>query len=145
MEITWSKPVADGATGQFVSVDAGLVRYTRGSVDLLLFSRPDSSAREQMTVSISYDEGASYRYSRVVNAGPTYYSDLGTLSDGTILLVYGRDGASAAFPERISMARFDLEWLTNGRDSLATGPGFTLRDIELATNEARTIAEDVSC
>jgi len=135
---TWSSPVFDGSINQFVAVDAGLVQYTRGSVNRILFSRPDASARENMTVSISYDEGASYRYSRVVNPGPSYYSDLAALSDGTILLLYGRDGASRAFPERISVARFDLAWLTNGRDSLATGPGFTQYDDELATAQART-------
>ncbi|MEJ3745228.1 exo-alpha-sialidase [Actinomycetes bacterium KLBMP 9797] len=132
---TWSKPVIDGATGQFVAVDAGLIRYPGGR---LLHSRPDASARENMTVSISYDDGASYRYSRVVNSGPSYYSDLAALSDGTILLVYGRDGDSAAFPERVALSRFDLEWLTDGRDSLATGPGITTREVELATAAART-------
>ncbi|CAM3809834.1 exo-alpha-sialidase [Kibdelosporangium persicum] len=135
---TWSAPVIEGATGQFGSVDAGMVQYTRGAVNRLLFSRPDSSARQNMTVSISYDEGASYRYSRVVNPGPSYYSDLARLSDGTILLVYGRDGTIPSFPERISMARFDLEWLTKGRDSLTTGPGLTQHEYELAIPEART-------
>jgi hypothetical protein len=135
---TWSSPVFDGAIDQFVSVDAGLLQYTRGPVNRTLFSRPDASARENMTVSISYDEGASYRYRRVVNPGPSYYSDLAALSDGTILLLYGRDGASRAAPDRISVARFDLAWLTNGRDSLATGPGFTQFDYELATAQART-------
>jgi hypothetical protein len=137
---TWSKPVIDGSTGQFVSVDAGMIQYSRGPVNRLLFSRPASSARENMTVSISYDEGASFRYSRVVNSGPSYYSDLAMLSDGTILLVYGRDGDLPNFPERISMARFDLEWLTNGRDSLANGPQLTLNTYELATAQARTDA-----
>ncbi|MFF4752125.1 exo-alpha-sialidase [Streptomyces sp. NPDC001270] len=135
---SWSAPVIDGAVAPFNSVDAGLLRYSHGSVDRLLFSRPDSSARENMTVSISYDEGASYRYSRVVDTGPSYYSDLARLSDGTILLVYGRDGSDPSFPERIAMARFDLAWLTQGRDSLATGPGLTRYDYELATPEART-------
>jgi hypothetical protein len=135
---TWSAPVVDGSTGQFTSVDAGMVQYSRGPVNRLLFSRPDSSARENMTVSISYDEGASYRYSRVINPGPSYYSDLARLSDGTILLVYGRDGLVPSFPERIAVARFDLEWLTNGRDSLAAGPGLSQYEYELATVQART-------
>ncbi|WP_329246906.1 exo-alpha-sialidase [Streptomyces sp. NBC_01478] len=136
--LTWSAPAIDGATGTFNSVDAGLLTYTTGTVDRLLFSRPDSSARENMTVSISYDDGASFRYSRVVDPGPSYYSDLARLSDGTILLVYGRDGTVANYPERIAVARFDLAWLTKGRDSLATGPGFTRQTYEMATSAART-------
>ncbi|MER7694623.1 exo-alpha-sialidase [Streptomyces sp. NPDC097610] len=135
---TWSAPAIDGSTGTFGSVDAGMLQYSSGSVDRLLFSRPDSSARENMTVSISYDEGASFRYSRVINPGPSYYSDLARLSDGTILLVYGRDGTVANYPERISVTRFDLAWLTKGRDSLASGPGFTQHTYEMATSDART-------
>ncbi|MFC0107749.1 golvesin C-terminal-like domain-containing protein [Kibdelosporangium aridum] len=137
---TWSPPVIDGSTGQFTSVDAGMLEYSTGPVNRLLFSRPDSSARENMTVSISYDEGASFRYSRVVNPGRSYYSDLARLSDGTILLVYGRDGKLEGYPERITIARFDLDWLTGGRDSLATGPGLSQHEYELATAEARTSA-----
>ncbi|GAA0452808.1 hypothetical protein Ade02nite_00860 [Paractinoplanes deccanensis] len=135
---TWAAPVLDGAAGQFVSVDAGLIRFTAGGVTRLLHSRPDASARENMTVSVSYDEGASYRYSGVVHPGPSYYSDLAVLSDGTILLLYGNDGASRGFPERVTLARFDLEWLTNGRDSVAAGPGLTRHEYELATPAART-------
>ncbi|MEV6484490.1 exo-alpha-sialidase [Streptomyces sp. NPDC051576] len=136
--LTWSAPAIDGSTGTFSSVDAGMLRYSSGSVDRLLFSRPDSSARENMTVSISYDDGASFRYSRVIDPGTSYYSDLARLSDGTILLVYGRDGTVANYPERISVARFDLAWLTKGRDSLAAGPGFTRHTYEMATADART-------
>jgi BNR repeat-like domain len=135
---TWSRQTADAAIPQFVSVDAGLISYTSGAVNRWLLSRPDAAARENMTVSVSYDEGASYRYSRVVNPGPSYYSDLASLSDGTILLIYGRDGVSRGFPDRITVARFDLDWLTNGRDSLAGGPGFTQTAYELATSQART-------
>ncbi|WP_405735537.1 exo-alpha-sialidase [Streptomyces sp. NBC_01537] len=136
--LTWAAPAIDGATGIFGAVDAGMLQYSSGSVDRLLFSRPDSSVRENMTVSISYDEGASFRYSRVVNPGTSYYSDLARLSDGTILLVYGRDGDVATYPERITVARFDLEWLTKGRDSLASGPGLTQYSYEMATSDART-------
>ncbi|MEV6971270.1 exo-alpha-sialidase [Hamadaea sp. NPDC051192] len=135
---TWSRQAVDAAIPQFVAVDAGLIKYTGGTVNRWLLSRPDASARENLTVSVSYDEGASYKYSRVVNAGPSYYSDLARLSDGTILLIYGRDGTSRGFPERISVARFDLDWLTSGRDSLAAGPGFTQTAYELATSSART-------
>ena len=135
---TWSGPVADGALGQFISIDAGLVRYSAGGVDRLLFSRPDASARENMTVSLSYDDGDSYRYSRVVDPGPSYYSDLAVLSDGSILLIYGRDGVSRGFPDRVVVAHFDLEWLTGGRDSVAGGPGLSRYDYEMASTRART-------
>jgi hypothetical protein len=59
---------------------------------------------------------------KVINPGTSYYSNMAKLSDGTILLIYGRDGPLASMPERNVVARFNLEWLTDGRDSLAKGP-----------------------
>lgn len=134
--LTWSAPLLDGSTGTFNAVDASLLRYTGGprssDVDRVLFSRPDSPVRTNMTVSVSYDEARSFRYSKVINEGRSYYSELARLSDGTILLLYGRDGANASFPQRVVMARFSLDWLTDGRDSLRHGPGYRERIVPLA-------------
>lgn len=117
---TWSAPVFDTATGMYSAVDSGFARYSGGPgsphADRILFSRPDASTRTNMTVSVSYDGGYSYTYSRVVDPGTAYYSDLAVLSDGTILLLYGRDGTSASVPQRIVMARFTMSWLTGGAD-----------------------------
>jgi hypothetical protein len=44
-------------------------------------------------------------------AGPFAYSCLTVLADGTIGLPYERDGY-----EKITFARFNLAWLTNGGD-----------------------------
>jgi hypothetical protein len=125
--LTWSAPLLDGSTGTFNAVDASLLRYTGGprssDVDRILFSRPDSPVRTNMTVSVSYDEARSFRYSKVLNEGRSYYSELARLSDGTILLLYGRDGNNASFPRKVVLARFSLDWLTGGRDSLRHGPG----------------------
>ncbi|MFI7132114.1 exo-alpha-sialidase [Nonomuraea sp. NPDC050153] len=135
--LTWSPPRLDGATGTFNAVDASLLRYTGGpgasDVSRVLFSRPDSPVRTNLTVSISYDDAHSFRYSRVINEGRSYYSELGRLSDGRILLVYGRDGDNPSFPRRVVMCRFTLEWLSNGRDSLSGGPGYTERLLDLTT------------
>lgn len=114
---TWSDPVLEPATGRYTAVDAGFLRFDGpDGVSRLLHARPDSARREALTVSVSYDDGATYRYDTIVNPGPSYYSDLAVLSDGTILLFYGRDGEILGSPARLVMARFDLAWLTNGRD-----------------------------
>ncbi|WP_431906668.1 exo-alpha-sialidase [Nonomuraea jabiensis] len=138
--LSWSPPRLDGATGTFNAVDASLLRYTGGpgtsEVSRVLFSRPDSPVRTNLTVSISYDDAHSFRYSRVINEGRSYYSELGRLPDGRILLLYGRDGDDPSFPRRVVMSRFSLEWLSGGRDSLAGGPGYTERLIDLATGAA---------
>ena len=118
--VTWAEPKLDGATGVFNAIDAGLARYSGGpgskEPSRILFSRPDAPVRRNLTVSVSYDEGHSYWFSRVITTERAYYSDLARLSDGTILLIYGCDGEIASFPQRIKLARFNLAWLTHGRD-----------------------------
>ncbi|MFK4082822.1 exo-alpha-sialidase [Kribbella sp. NPDC020789] len=134
--LSWSRPVLDFGAGLFNGVDMGFLRYTD---DRMLFSRPDAPMRRNMTVSVSYDEGDSFRYSRVVNPGRSYYSDLARLSDGTIVLLYGRDGDLDGFPRSVAVARFNLEWLTQGRDSLATGPALTTQTFPLGPPPTGTI------
>lgn len=49
------------------------------------------------------------------------YSDLAVLSDGTILCFYarGNDPAKSMYKSgALTLARFNLEWLTDGRDSI---------------------------
>ncbi|WP_046727091.1 exo-alpha-sialidase [Streptomyces humi] len=140
--LTWSPPAFDGGTGSFNAVDAGLLRLTGGpgshTTGRILFSRPDSPVRRNMTVSVSYDEGFSYRYRRVVNENRSFYSDLARLSDGTVVLLYGCDGDSASVPQRVNVCRFSLDWLTGGRDSLRHGPHY--RETVVALAEAgRTV------
>ncbi|TDD59472.1 hypothetical protein E1263_14920 [Kribbella antibiotica] len=134
--LSWSRPTLDFGAGLFNGVDTGFIRYTD---DRVLFSRPDAPMRRNMTVSVSYDEGDSFRYSRVVHSGRSYYSDLGRLSDGTIVLLYGRDGDLDGFPRSVAVARFNLEWLTQGRDSLATGPALTTQTFPLGPPPTDTI------
>ncbi|MFF2846600.1 exo-alpha-sialidase [Streptomyces sp. NPDC058001] len=137
--LTWSRPAFDGGTGSFNAVDAGLVRYTGGpgsrDTDRVLFSRPDSPVRYNMTVAVSYDEGISYRYQRVINENRSFYSDLARLSDGTIVLLYGCDGDLAGAPRRVNVCRFSLDWLTRGRDSLRHAPRYRETVIALADTD----------
>jgi len=49
------------------------------------------------------------------------YSDLAVASDGTILLFYERgstDGKDIYRTGLLTVARFNLEWLTDGKDAL---------------------------
>ena len=93
----------------------------------LLFSSPASPFRQKehpygrtnLTVRVSYDEGATWSAGRTIWPYPSSYSDLTVLDDGTIGLVYERgDKGSTHYWDEIHFARFNLEWLTNGRDSL---------------------------
>lgn len=76
----------------------------------LLFSNPASSdARVNMTVRLSYDEGQSWPVSKVLYPGPSAYSCLAVLSDGTIACFYEK-GQKNAY-EMIVFDRFSMEWL----------------------------------
>lgn len=126
--LTWAVPSLDGGTGAFNAVDASLTRHSR---DRVMFSKPDAPMRWNMTVTMSYDEAYSFRYSRVVNPLRSYYSDLAALSDGTIILLYGCEGDIPSAPRKVNAARFNLEWLTQGRDSMRTGPCLSERTFDL--------------
>src|SRR4026208_1959279 len=80
----------------------------------LIFANPASTARERMTVRLSYDEGQTWAVSRVINDGPSAYSSLVVLPDRSIGLLFERGDRTPY--ERITFARFTLEWLTSGND-----------------------------
>ena len=73
-----------------------------------------------MTMRLSYDEGESWPESRLLHAGPSAYSSLAVLPDGSIACLYERGDT------RPSLARFGLEWLTQGKDPdyHKTGAGY---------------------
>lgn len=69
--------------------------------------RPNSRGkREQLTVRLSTDDGATWPVSKLLEQGKSAYSDLAALPDGTILCFCEVD-------RRLRLARFSLEWLTD--------------------------------
>ena len=58
---------------------------------------------------------------KVLEPGFSAYSDLAVTKDGTILCLYERrntDGNNDTRTDRLTMARFNVEWLTDGKDEL---------------------------
>lgn len=99
--------------------DSGFVRLPTPTSEpgVLLFSRPaDRERRARMTVSLSTDEGRTWAQHKLINDGPSFYSDLVVLADGTIGLLYGK-GSDRWWPDNIAFARFNLEWLSGGDKS----------------------------
>jgi len=96
--------------------NAGLVRLpsevTDGK-DVLLFSTPDNpgSSRVRMTVWASFDGAKTWPIKRLVYKDRCAYSSLSAGRDGTIYLLFERDGK-----KKLAVARFNLEWLTKGQD-----------------------------
>jgi len=77
--------------------------------------------RKNVSVKLSYDEGETWPAGKTVEAGFSGYSDLAVAKDGTILLFYERgstDGRNIYKTDRLTVARFNLEWLTDGKDML---------------------------
>jgi sialidase-1 len=96
------------------------IRYTERPTCLknrLLFSNPANRRdRIDMTVRLSYDEGKTWSVSKRISAGSTAYSCLAVLPDMTVGCLYER-GEKNAY-EKISLARFSIEWLTDGADRI---------------------------
>ena len=99
--------------------NAGLVRLpleATGGKDVLVFSTPDNpgSSRVRMTVWASFDGVKTWPVKRLVYEGPSAYSSLAAGKDGTIYLLFER-GEKKLY-ERVTVARFNLSWLTQGLD-----------------------------
>ncbi len=85
-----------------------------GGRNRILFANPASGSRTNMTVKLSYDEGATWPVAKAIHAGPSAYSCLTVLADGTIGLLY--EGGVKGRYESIIFARFNLAWLTGSNE-----------------------------
>jgi sialidase-1 len=113
----------------FASVIRFSTKKTNGRARLL-FSNPDnltrvdgreivSKDRKNLTVYLSYNEGKSWTAKRSLEPGSSSYSDMSVLPDGSILCLYETVGTKDGLPkQKLVLARFNLEWLTAGKDSL---------------------------
>jgi sialidase-1 len=120
----WSEPKFDEALLEPICM-AGLVRYDHGGQSLLLFSNPHnleggrggepepgkSRARKNLSVKISRDEGATWPVNRLLEDGPSAYSDLAVTPAGTILCFYGAGSKLSFAGSSLRLARFNLAWL----------------------------------
>lgn len=98
---------------------ASMIRFTDRAThgkNRVLFSNPASTERERLTVRLSYDECRSWNDGKVLHAGPAAYSDLCITTNMEICCLYER-GEERPY-ERLTLARFDLAWLTDGADTL---------------------------
>jgi sialidase-1 len=82
--------------------------------------KPGSSLahdRKRLTVKLSADDCQTWPLSRVLEPGPSAYSDLSETPDGTILCVYENGmGERMTDTRYITVARFDLDWLMHGKE-----------------------------
>jgi sialidase-1 len=79
-----------------------------------------SRDRKNLSIKLSYDEGQTWPVNKTLEPSWSGYSDLAVLPNGTILCFYERgsgDGKSSTRTTHLTVARFNLEWLTDGKDS----------------------------
>ena len=81
----------------------------------ILFSNPAATTRRRMTVRLSYDGCRSWPLARVLNEGAAAYSDLCVTGDGMVCCLYEAGAGNDPY-DRLTLARFNLEWLTRGAD-----------------------------
>jgi sialidase-1 len=68
--------------------------------------------RENLTARISYDNGETWSVGKAIDIGPSAYSEITVLQDGSLGVLY-EPGHS-----EIRFVRFTLEALTDGVDKL---------------------------
>ncbi len=134
----WTRPAFDERLREPICM-ASLCRLSakgKQDRDRLLFANPDNLLRrgkegapgtmrdrKNLTVKLSYDEGKTWPVSRPLEPGTSAYSDLAVGPDGTVYCLYERGGADGKdhFATRtLTLARFNLEWLSGGKDALGT-------------------------
>jgi sialidase-1 len=99
----------------------------------LLYVHPDSRAkrevisawggrtRENETVRLSYDEGVTWPIAKSIEPERSGYADIAVGPDGMIYCLYERgfNPDKALNTRYLTLARFNLEWLTDGKDTLS--------------------------
>ena len=112
--LTWSQPELHPEIYCPVC-QASIQRYSLPpDKNRILYSGPGGPGRTRLTVRLTYDKGQSWPVAKVLFDGPSAYSDLVVLPDGTIGCLYER-GERRPY-EKITFARLTLGWLTDGKD-----------------------------
>ncbi len=117
----WSRPAFHDQLWEPICM-ASIVSYP-SRPGWLIFSNPHSLARDKqgreipatkgprqnLSLKLSRDDGRTWPVSRTLESGPSAYSDLAVLPDGTLLCLYEGDGT-------IVCTRIPLEWIAGTSD-----------------------------
>jgi len=127
----WSTPAFDEQLNEPVCMASILRLSEKPRKSRILFSNPDNLSRadgnmkiprgdrKNLSIRLSYDEGKTWPVKKVFEPGFSAYSDLGAMPDGTILCLY-EHGPNRS--DTLTLARFNLEYLTDGKDSYERQP-----------------------
>jgi sialidase-1 len=84
----------------------------------ILFVNPDSRdiethPRKNLTAKVSFDNGQSWPVKKVLDSGPSGYSDAAVGKDQMIYVLYETNTVSKGFNYSLVLRKFNLEWLTD--------------------------------
>jgi sialidase-1 len=121
----WGKPAFHEGLPEPICM-ASMIRLADGGI---LFSNPDNLLvrgkpgkpgrnrdRRNLTLRLSRDDGKTWPISRPLEEGPSGYSDLAIMRDGTLLCFYERGAKKGNhyYTESLTLTRCNLAWLTSG-------------------------------
>jgi sialidase-1 len=117
----WSKLKLDEGLPEPICM-ASIVRapsYDKSRIVFVNPNNPSGRERKNLSARISYDEAKTWPIVKTIDPGKSGYSDLAVARDGTILCLYERGAAEKNMYHTrwLTVARFNLEWLTDGKDT----------------------------
>ena len=115
---TWSEPQVN-TTLLDPACNGDIIAYQYKGKDLLLHSLPASpTTRENVTVYVSEDNGATWTAKRRIFDGYSAYSSLQVLEDGTIGIIVEEGKWDGSLPGEdgfnLGFYRFSIDWLLEG-------------------------------
>jgi sialidase-1 len=118
----WTKPVFDEEIFEPVCMSS-LIKVPakrKSGTSILLFSNPDSrnipkNPRKNLTIKLSYDQGQSWPVQKVLNEGPSGYSDMAVAPDGTVYCLYETNTVVPGWNYSLMLKKFPLEMLTKSK------------------------------
>ncbi|MCD2426079.1 glycoside hydrolase [Niabella pedocola] len=86
-----------------------------GKQPALLFVNPDSRdiekhPRRNLSAKLSFDEGATWSFNKVIDAGPSGYSDLAVDEKGTVYCLYESASKDRDFNYRLVLKKLPAKW-----------------------------------
>lgn len=114
----WSKAVFDDEL--FDPVCMASIIKVPGKKDAkettLMFLNPDSRniekyPRKNLTVKLSFDSGESWPIQKVLNEGPSGYSDMAIGKDGTVYCLYETNTSTKGWNYSLVLKKFNVNWL----------------------------------
>ena len=100
-----------------------LTKKPEAAKNRILFANPhnpESTERKNVTLKLSYDEGRTWPVVKALEPGRSGYSDLAIGPNGTLYCFYERGSFDKHHHNtaHLCVARFNLDWLTDGEDRL---------------------------